>query len=108
MCKKAPNTGAFFRLAHGATQRRKESAVGNRLYVGNLGNDVTEAEIEEFFGVYGTVVSVRIKRDSVTGEPWGYGFVEMEDPTAAEAALKNANGKMLKQQKLKIDPLRSF
>lgn len=81
--------------------------MGNRLYVGNLGNDVTEAEIAEFFSIYGIVVSVRIKRDSVTGEPWGYGFVEMEDSTAAEEALKNANGKMLKQYKLKIDPLRS-
>lgn len=80
--------------------------MGNRLYVGNLNKDTTEAELEEFFSSYGTVVSVRIKRDNVTGEPWGYGFVEMADQTAAEQALLNAKGKLLGNHKLSIDPMR--
>jgi RNA recognition motif-containing protein len=81
--------------------------MGNKLYVGNLSKDITEADLQEFFSAYGTVVSIRIKKDSVTGEPWGYGFVEMEDLRSAEAALKNANGQQLGQNTLRIDAMRS-
>jgi RNA recognition motif-containing protein len=79
----------------------------NRLYVGNLSNEISETELQEFFSAYGTVISVKIKIDSVTGEPWGYGFVEMEDPGAAEAALQGANGQQLGQSKLRIDAMLS-
>lgn len=82
--------------------------MGNKLYVGNLSKDITEIDLEEFFGTFGTVVSVRLKKDSVTGEAWGYGFVEMIDEGAAEAVLKHANGQRLKQQKLKIDTVRTL
>jgi len=81
--------------------------MGNRLYVGNLSKDITEADLEKFFSAYGTVVSVRLKKDSVTGEPWGYGFVEMIDLSAAEAVLKNANGHRLGEHKLRIDAIRT-
>jgi RNA recognition motif-containing protein len=81
--------------------------MGNKLYVGNLSKDITEIELQEFFSTYGTVVSVRIKRDSVTGEPWGYGFIEMEDPTTAELILKNANSIKLGETKLSINAMRS-
>jgi RNA recognition motif-containing protein len=80
-------------------------AMSKRLYVGNLDRTITEAEIETFFSSYGKVVSVLIKRDSVTGEPWGYGFVEMENVSTAEAVLKQANGKLLKRSKINIDPM---
>jgi RNA recognition motif-containing protein len=81
--------------------------MGNKLYVGNLSKETTEEELQEFFSSYGTVLSVRIKRDNVTGEPWGYGFVEMADPDAAEQALLNAKGKLLGNQKIKVDPMRT-
>lgn len=81
--------------------------MGNKLYVGNLSKETTEEELEEFFSSYGTVLSARIKRDNVTGEPWGYGFVEMADPDAAEQALLNAKGKLLGNQKINIDPMRT-
>jgi RNA recognition motif-containing protein len=81
--------------------------MSNKLYVGNLSKDITEVELQEFFSTYGTVVSVRIKRDSVTGDPWGYGFIEMEDAKAAEVILKTVNGAKLGEHKLKIDAMRS-
>lgn len=81
--------------------------MGNKLYVGNLSKDVTEVELQEFFSTYGKVVSVRIKRDSVTGEPWGYGFIEMEDANAAATILQSANSVKLGDNKLSIDAMRS-
>jgi cold-inducible RNA-binding protein len=88
-------------------QAQEITVMKNRLYVGNLSNDISEAQLQEFFGTYGTVVSVKIKLDSVTGESWGYGFVEMGDPAAAEAAMQGANGQKLGQNKLKIDAMQS-
>jgi RNA recognition motif-containing protein len=79
--------------------------MSNRLYVGNLNKDISEQELQEFFSSYGTVISVLIKKDSVTGEPWGYGFVEMENQDQADLALKQANGEILYEQKLRIDPM---
>jgi RNA recognition motif-containing protein len=81
--------------------------MSTKLYVGNLSRETTEVELQEFFSTYGTVVSVRIKLDSVTGEPWGYGFIEMADPDAAELVLKQANGVRLGEHKLRIDPVRT-
>ena len=81
--------------------------MSNRLYVGNLSNEITEADLQKFFSAFGTVISARIKTDNVTGEPWGYGFVEMGDAGAAAAALQGANGQKLGQNKLSIDAMRS-
>jgi RNA recognition motif-containing protein len=81
--------------------------MGNKLYVGNLSSEITEADLHEYFTTFGTVVSVKIKRDNVTGEPWGYGFVEMGDQQAAEAALNGANGQQFGQNMLTINATRS-
>jgi|RhiMetdeSRZDD1v2_1073273.scaffolds.fasta_scaffold64967_4 RNA recognition motif-containing protein len=79
--------------------------MGKKLYVGNLHDEITEAELREFFTEYGTVTSVMIKYDKVTGEPWGYGFVEMESEEQAQAALQQANGQIMVEQPIKIDIL---
>lgn len=82
--------------------------MGTRIYVGNLDEITTEAELEELFSAFGKVSSVKIKRDSVTGEPWGYGFVEMETQEAAEIALDKANGQELHERKIKANKMRTL
>lgn len=79
-----------------------------KLYVGNLNEDTTEAELEALFSAYGTVSSVMIKKDSVTGEPWGYGFVVMESPESAQIALEEANGQELRKHKIRVNEMRSL
>ena len=44
---------------------------GQRVYVGNIPNDVRERDVEKFFKGYGRIKDVVIKN--------GYGFVEFED-----------------------------
>ena len=57
--------------------------MAKKLYVGNLPFSATEDEIRALFEKHGTVVSVNLINDRETGRPRGFGFVEMEDPTAA-------------------------
>ncbi len=58
-----------------------------KLYVGNLPFSATEDEIRELFGKHGNIVSVNVIMDRDTGRPRGFGFVEMDDTTAAKENL---------------------
>ena len=61
------------------------------IYIGNLPRDLEEDELVEMFVEYGTVKSVKIIRDRQTKMSRGYGFVEMNDETAALQAIEDWN-----------------
>ena len=61
--------------------------MAQKLYVGNLPFSASEDEVRELFAQHGTVISVNLINDRDTGRPRGFGFVEMEDHTAAMSAL---------------------
>ncbi len=55
------------------------------IYVGNLPSSSSEREVRNVFSSHGTVHSVKLITDRITGEPRGFGFVEMEDHEASAA-----------------------
>ena len=61
--------------------------MAQKLYVGNLPFKATESEVEELFGQYGKVLSVKLITDREPGRLRGFGFVEMEDASEAMSAL---------------------
>ena len=61
--------------------------MSQKLYVGNLPFKATENELEDLFGQYGKVLSVKLITDRETGRPRGFGFIEMEDGSEAISAL---------------------
>jgi len=76
------------------------------IYVGNISSQLTEEEINEAFAAYGELTSVRIIKDRYTGEPRGFGFIEMPKKTEAEAAIAGLNGKDLKGKTLNVNEAR--
>ena len=66
--------------------------MGKKLYVGNLSYDVDSSELEKLFSAHGTVTSAQIISDRETGRSKGFGFVEMADDAAAQAAIAALNG----------------
>ncbi|NJL95966.1 MAG: RNA-binding protein [Anaerolineae bacterium] len=80
--------------------------MATRLYVGNLPYQATQDELEELFSQAGTVVSVSIITDRDTGRSKGFGFVEMEDDSAGDAAIQRFNGYMLAQRALVVNEAR--
>jgi len=60
-----------------------------KLYVGNLPFSVTEAELRETFSRFGDVAKVDLVSDRFTGESRGFGFVEMDSNSQADAAIKS-------------------
>lgn len=77
-----------------------------KIYVGNLSYDVTEDEITTEFGAYGTVESVAIPADRISGRPRGFAFVEMAEKSEAEAAIAGLNGKTLKDRTIVVNESR--
>ena len=64
----------------------------NKLYVGGLPYSTSDAQLEDLFSAYGSVESVRIITDRMTGRSRGFGFVEMSTPEEAEEATQQLNG----------------
>ena len=65
--------------------------MSNKLYVGNISFDTTEADLEELFGEVGTVESVNVITDRDTGRSRGFGFVEMSSQEEANKAIEEFN-----------------
>jgi RNA recognition motif-containing protein len=68
------------------------------IYVGNLSLDVTDEELRREFMAFGEVLSVTIMNDRYisSGQPRGYGFVEMASKSQGEAAITSLKGKALR------------
>jgi RNA recognition motif-containing protein len=71
----------------------EDALMPKSIYVGNLPWSATEDQVEELFGSYGKVLSVKLVNDRETGRARGFGFVEMDEPDASAAveALDNSS-----------------
>lgn len=59
--------------------------MAKRIYVGNLPFSCTPDQLRQLFSAYGEVVSATLVNDRQTGQPRGFGFVEMGDQDALAA-----------------------
>ena len=76
------------------------------IYVGNLDFNVTEDELRQAFAAYGQVENVTVLKDRDTGQPRGFGFVEMANDEEAEKAISAMNGKELGGRALTVNVAR--
>lgn len=67
----------------------------NKLYIGNIPYNLEEEDVESFFSEIGSVKSVKIIKDNVSGRSKGFGFVEMGSEEEASSAMDVLNGKEL-------------
>ncbi|MDX2150483.1 MAG: RNA-binding protein [Bryobacteraceae bacterium] len=65
-----------------------------RLFVGNIPYSANEADLHDFLARSGvTVETVSLIRDRSSGEPRGFGFIELGSDAEAEYAIQSCNGK---------------
>ena len=76
------------------------------IYVGNLSSETAEQDLRQAFESFGEVSTVNIIKDKFTGEPRGFGFVEMSSREDGAAAIAGMNGKELQGNELKVDEAR--
>jgi len=76
------------------------------IYVGNLAREVTDEDLKQAFGAFGQVATATLIKDKFSGEPRGFGFVEMPNNTEAQAAITGMNGKDLKGRNISVNEAR--
>ena len=74
-----------------------------KLFVGNLSFETTSDEIRDLFSEVGPVESCQVIMDRETGRSKGFGFVEMNSKTEANAAREKFDGQDLHGRALKVD-----
>lgn len=78
-----------------------------KLYVGNIPFQCDEAQLSAFFAQAGvTVDSVTLIRDRTSGQPRGFGFVEVPTDEDAERAIQGLNGHDFLGRKLVVNEAR--
>lgn len=74
-----------------------------KLYVGGIAYASTEESLKSAFSKAGTVVSVRIITDKMTGRSKGFGFVEMSTEDEAANAIKMFDDQEVEGRKIKVN-----
>ncbi len=74
------------------------------IYVGNLSFETTEDELRIAFAAFGSVNSVIIMNDKYigSGQPSGYGFVEMASKSEGIAAIAGLDGKIVRDRHISL------
>lgn len=63
----------------------------------------SEESLREHFSPFGEILSVNIIFDRQTGQSKGFGFVEMENDDAAQAAIQALNEQELEGRRLRVN-----
>ncbi|WBW73637.1 splicing factor, WW domain -binding Rbm42 [Schizosaccharomyces osmophilus] len=72
-----------------------------RLFVGNLGNDVTDDILRNAFVEYPSLAKTKVVRDR-EGKTRGFGFVSFQDPDHFLRAWREKNGKYIGSRPVKL------
>jgi nucleolysin TIA-1/TIAR len=96
-------TGILSPTTPGSAFRRAAPEPNKRaLYIGGLDQRVTEEILRQIFETTGHVQNVKIIPDK-NAKGFNYGFVEYDDPGAAERAMATLNGRRVHQQEIRVN-----
>jgi cold-inducible RNA-binding protein len=76
------------------------------IFVGNLSFGATEDSVRALFEAHGTVDRVSIVTDRDSGQPRGFGFVEMSNDAEGDRAIAAVNGRDLDGRTLNVNEAR--
>ena len=77
-----------------------------KIFVGNIGPDLTNEKLKKIFLKYGEVESAEIVFDKLTGESRKFGFIRMPVAAEAEAAIEDLDGKAFDGYNLRVNKAR--
>ena len=77
--------------------------MSKKIYVGNLSYEASNSGLEAMFAEFGEVASARIITDRYSNQSKGFGFVEMTDSAAAQAAISALDGKEWLSRAMKVN-----
>lgn len=75
---------------------------GANLFIFHIPNHFTNWDMYKLFRAYGNLLSVRIMVEKDTGRSRGFGFVSYDTPESAATAIKQLNGYVIGNKRLKV------
>jgi cold-inducible RNA-binding protein len=81
--------------------------MANRLFVGNLPYDITEAELREYFSTIGPLSYISIPTDRETGRQRGFAFLEFKERAQADEAIRRFDKQSFKGRYLSVNDARA-
>ncbi len=75
----------------------------SRLYVGNLSDDVSAESLRRRFAEFGLVSDVYLATDRSSGRLRGHAFVTMANAADAQAAMRELNGSLFDDRRLRVN-----
>jgi cold-inducible RNA-binding protein len=90
---------------HSDSSLGRQIALKN-IFVGNLSFNTSEEALRQVFAAFGPINQVSIVTDRDTGQPRGFGFVEMANATDADKAIAALNGTLLDERTLNVNEAR--
>lgn len=76
------------------------------IYVGNISFGTSPDQVRELFAEYGEVERVYLPTDRDSGQPRGFGFVEMPNDEEGRKAIEALDGYELDGRQLKVNEAR--
>ena len=73
------------------------------IYVGNLPYSVTDDDLRAAFAEFGEVSTAKIIMDRYSDRSKGFGFVEMDNDTEAEEAIKALDNNDMQGRNLRVN-----
>ena len=80
--------------------------MATKLFVGNLTYSTTENDLQDHFAQAGTVLTVNIMQDRMTGRSRGFAFVEMASQDEANKAVEMFHQKDFQGRPLTVNEAR--
>jgi cold-inducible RNA-binding protein len=77
--------------------------MAHKLFIGGLAFSTSNERLREVFAQAGGVESATVVTDRETGQPRGFGFVEMASAEEAAEAVKKFNGQQVDGRVLKVE-----
>jgi cold-inducible RNA-binding protein len=75
----------------------------SRLFVGNLSYQTGENDLQDYFAQAGTVTSVNLMLDKMTGRSRGFAFVEFGSAEEAQRAIEQFHDKDFQGRKITVN-----
>ena len=77
--------------------------MSKKLFVGGLSWNTDDRGLQEAFEAFGTVLEAKVITDRDSGRSRGFGFVTLEDASAAQTAMEEMDGATLDGRAIRVN-----
>lgn len=81
--------------------------MSRKIYVGNLPYSINQQILQDTFSRCGTVDSIKLISDKLTGQSKGFAFIEMSNGSEAQRAIQQLNGTKIDDRDIKVSEAKS-